>query len=141
MLLEFDPASPYEEVVKDFVEEQLTTGGPVFIFTSRGKPIYNSLLGIPNVRFFVMTGETAYPKPGQQPSEVLVPQDDSAVLLDLVERTLGSFVSSSWEKYKGMARNLRGEDPFLNEYFQWLAERISQRMAKNPRKPFHEIGA
>ena len=29
-------------------------------------------------------------------------------------------------------------DPFLGEYFQWLAERIDERMKKNPRKPFHE---
>lgn len=58
--------------------------------------------------------------------------------IDLVERTLGSFVSSSWEKYKTMALSLRREDPFLNEYFQWLAERIAERMAKEPRMPVHE---
>jgi hypothetical protein len=29
-------------------------------------------------------------------------------------------------------------DPFLGEYFQWLAEQIDERMKKNPRKPFHE---
>jgi hypothetical protein len=90
MLLEFDPSSAYEEVVKDFVSEQLSTGGPVFIFTSRGKPIHNLLLGAPNVRFFVMTGETTYPKPGGHPLEVLVPQHDSAILLDLVERSVAS---------------------------------------------------
>jgi hypothetical protein len=58
--------------------------------------------------------------------------------VDVVEKTLGSFVSTSWEKYKGLVLGLRQEDPFLNEYFQWLAERISDRMLKNPRKPFHE---
>jgi len=44
--------------------------------------------------------------------------------LDLVEKTLGSFVATSWDKYKVMAQNLRKTDPFLYEYFQWLAERI-----------------
>ena len=58
---------------------------------------------------------------------------------DLVDKTLGSFVSTSWEKYKGMALNMRPKDPFLSEYFQWLAERISERMSRKPRKPFHEI--
>ena len=58
--------------------------------------------------------------------------------LDLVEKTLGSFVATSWDKYKVMAQNLRKTDPFLNEYFQWLAERIDDRMSKHPRKPFHE---
>ncbi len=60
--------------------------------------------------------------------------------IDLVEKTLGSFVSSSWEKYKPMILGLRKGDPFLNEYFQWLAERIAERMSKNPRTPFHENG-
>ena len=63
---------------------------------------------------------------------------DRFIELDVVEKTLGSFVSSSWEKYKGLVLGLRREDPFLNEYFQWLAERISERMANHPRMPFHE---
>ena len=58
--------------------------------------------------------------------------------IDLVEKTLGSFVSTSWEKYKVMAQSLRNTDPFLNEYFQWLAERIAERMSQHPRQPFHE---
>jgi len=58
--------------------------------------------------------------------------------IDLVDKTIGSFVFTAWEKYKKMAFSQREVDPFLNEYFQWLAERISERMAKNPRKPFHE---
>jgi len=61
--------------------------------------------------------------------------------IDLVEKTLGSFVSTSWEKYCGMAQSLRKTDPFLNEYFQWLAERLDERMSKYPRRPFHEINA
>jgi hypothetical protein len=60
--------------------------------------------------------------------------------IDLVDKTLGSFVSTSWEKYKGIASNVRKTDPFLNEYFQWLAERITERMSNSPRKPFHEKG-
>ncbi len=29
-------------------------------------------------------------------------------------------------------------DPFLGEYFQWLAEHIMKRMEVHPRRPFHE---
>jgi hypothetical protein len=60
--------------------------------------------------------------------------------IDLVDETLGSFVTSSWEKYKTTFLDVREKapDPFLGEYFQWLAERIEQRMRENPRKPFHE---
>ncbi|HMG69243.1 MAG TPA: hypothetical protein VK588_16210 [Chitinophagaceae bacterium] len=62
--------------------------------------------------------------------------------IDLVDKTLGSFVTTAWEKYKKMFLDLRETqpDPFLGEYFQWLAERIDERMKKSPRKPFYEVG-
>jgi hypothetical protein len=60
--------------------------------------------------------------------------------IDLVDKTLGSFVSTSWEKYKALTLDGRDADPFLNEYFQWLAENINERMSHNPRTPFHERG-
>jgi hypothetical protein len=60
--------------------------------------------------------------------------------LALVEKTLGSFVTTAWEKYKPAFLDIRQKtpDPYLGEYFQWLAERINERMQKKPRKPFHE---
>lgn len=60
---------------------------------------------------------------------------------DLVDKTLGSFVTTSWEKYKKVFLDMREKlpDPFLAEYFQWLAELIDDRMRENPRKPFYEM--
>ena len=62
------------------------------------------------------------------------------VNLDLIDKTLGAFVVSSWEKYKPAITDMRVKfpDPYLNEYFQWLAEQISKRMEKETRPPFHE---
>lgn len=67
---------------------------------------------------------------------------EKIVDLDLVDKTLGSLVSTSWEKYKPLFTDLRVKqpDPFLGEYFQWLAERVEERLRKNPRKPFHKVG-
>jgi len=50
-------------------------------------------------------------------------------------------VTSSWEKFKPVIVDMREKlpDPFLNEYFQWLSERLQERMENNARKPFHEI--
>jgi len=61
--------------------------------------------------------------------------------IDLVDKTLGSFVTNSWQKYKVIFEELRlkQSDPFLGEYFQWLAEYIDDRMQKKSRKPFHEV--
>jgi hypothetical protein len=61
--------------------------------------------------------------------------------LDLVDKTLGSFVVTAWGKYKTMFLSMRASDPFLGEYFQWLAERIDERLKENPRKPFYKTQA
>jgi hypothetical protein len=60
--------------------------------------------------------------------------------IDLVDKSLGSFVVTSWDKYKVLFYDIREKtpDPYLGEYFQWLAEKIKKRMEMNPRKPFHE---
>ena len=58
--------------------------------------------------------------------------------IDLVDKTLGSFVSTSWDKYKTMVMNIRETDPYMSEYFQWLAENIEKRLQENPRKPFYK---
>jgi len=65
---------------------------------------------------------------------------EQLINIDLVDKTLGSFVTSSWEKYKKGFLDMREKqpDPFLGEYFQWLAEQIDERMKQNPRKPFFE---
>src|SRR5438067_11513831 len=62
---------------------------------------------------------------------------DGTIELDLVERTLGSFVSYAWDKYRAMFANMRvaNEDPYLAEYFEWLAKRIEDRMRDAPRAP------
>ena len=59
--------------------------------------------------------------------------------IDLVDKTIGSLVSIAWEKYKVMIQDSRKKrpDPFLCEYFQWLAERIDEKMRNAPRKPFY----
>lgn len=63
---------------------------------------------------------------------------DGLIDIDLVDKTLGSFVTSTWEKCKPVVLEMRENqpDPYLAEYFQWMAEQIDQRMKANPRQPF-----
>ncbi len=60
------------------------------------------------------------------------------ISIDLLDKTLGSFISSTWEKCRPLILDLREnhQDPFLSEYFQWMAEQIERRMKEKPRKPF-----
>jgi hypothetical protein len=64
---------------------------------------------------------------------------DGFIDLDLVEKTLGSFITMAWKKYKTMFLDMRETDPYIGEYFQWLAERIDERMQKTPREPFYKM--
>ena len=60
--------------------------------------------------------------------------------IGLVDKTIGSLVTTTWDKYKTLYIDLRmvQPDPFLGEYFQWLAEHLDKRMREHPRKPFYE---
>jgi hypothetical protein len=75
---------------------------------------------------------------GQQMESLGILVAEKIIDIDLVDKTLGSFVTQSWEKYKPMIMVLREDEPYSNEYFQWLAEAIDKRMREHPRKPFYQ---
>ena len=58
--------------------------------------------------------------------------------LDLVDKTIGSFVSTTWAKYKPVFEDMREKipDPYLGEYFQWLAEQVDKKIQLN-REPYY----
>ena len=60
------------------------------------------------------------------------------ISIDLIDKTLGSSVVTSWEKCKPLIFDMRetSVDPFMSEYFQWMAEQIERRMNEKPRQPF-----
>lgn len=61
--------------------------------------------------------------------------------IDLIDKTLGDFVAVTWKKYDARFSELRKNDRFLGEYFQWLAERMTEHSADFPREPFYMSGA
>jgi hypothetical protein len=63
---------------------------------------------------------------------------EKLINIDLVDKTLGSLVTTAWDKYKIIFLTMRDRDPFIGEYFQWLAESIDKRLKENPRRPFYE---
>jgi len=65
--------------------------------------------------------------------------EERFINLDLVDKTLGTLVTNAWEKYRPMFLEMRvtESDPYLGEYFQWLAGRIAERMRNQPREPIH----
>jgi hypothetical protein len=63
---------------------------------------------------------------------------DGLVDIDLVDKTLGTYVTTTWNKYKVFMVPARERDPYLSEYFQWLAERMEERQKATPRVPFYK---
>ncbi|MDG6911355.1 MAG: hypothetical protein JRN18_03305 [Nitrososphaerota archaeon] len=90
VLFEVDPASNYEQALVSFAKSKTGGGGLVFVFTSRGSPVHACLAGTPGVRFYIMTSDAAYPTLSKEEGELLVPQNDNAVLLDLIGKTVSS---------------------------------------------------
>ena len=89
-LLEVDSSLAYEQVVVDFAVELSSNNLPVYAFTSKGSPVYNALNRVPGVRFYILSGKVSYPRPDDQPYQILVPNNDHAVLLDLLDKTIAS---------------------------------------------------
>ena len=79
---------------------------------------------------------------GQQMESLGMLLAEGLINIDLVDKTLGSLVVTSWEKYQALFLDMREKqpDPFLGEYFQWMATQMDKRMKDNPRKPFFETG-
>ncbi len=77
---------------------------------------------------------------GQQMESLGILLADGLIDINLLDKTLGSFITSTWETYKPLILELRerNPDPYLSEYFQWMAEQIDKRMKENPRKPFYQ---
>ncbi|MDE1854227.1 MAG: hypothetical protein KGI38_10860 [Thaumarchaeota archaeon] len=90
VLLEVDPSTNYEAALTGYANEKISAGGLVYAFTSKGSPVYNSLAEIRGVRFYLMTSHVSYPKSSDKENELLVPQNDMAVLLDLLDKTTSS---------------------------------------------------
>ena len=65
---------------------------------------------------------------------------DGTIDLNLVERTLGSYVTGMWKRFEPGVLELRTSlpDPYMAEYFQYLAIRIERLMSETPRRPAYE---
>jgi hypothetical protein len=77
---------------------------------------------------------------GQQMESLGILLADKLIDTDLLDKTLGSFIITTWEKFKPIILELRerNPDPYLAEYFQWMAEQLDKRMKENPRQPFYQ---
>ena len=90
LLYEVDPEVPYEKTLRGILEELAWAGHAVFVFTPRSGPLHDALSGGTSLKFFLTTSGVSYMKVSEDTSEVLVPQGDTAIFLDVADKTLNS---------------------------------------------------
>lgn len=87
LLLEFDPASNYEEAVRDFALEASANTESVIIFTSKGSTLHTLLGKQENVTFLLLTNLAAS-KADVGAGEVLIPANNTSLILDALNKTV-----------------------------------------------------
>ena len=87
ILLEYDPASNYEDAVQKFAKEFQANVEPIAIFTSMGSPTFRQFRGQHNLRMFTFSTKTSTPSKVSE-ELVLLPERDTSLLLDAVDKLL-----------------------------------------------------
>lgn len=90
LLLEVDSSAGYEGALEGLAVTKTAAGGLVYVFTSRGSPVFGRLAEVHGVRFYVMTSGVSYPSASGKENELLIPRNDMAVMLDLIDKTVKS---------------------------------------------------
>lgn len=87
ILLEYDPVSGYEDVVKEFAGEFVSNVEPVAVFTNLGSPVYKQLQQRQNIRLFVFSSKISTPSRATE-GQVLLPDRDTSLLIDAVDKVV-----------------------------------------------------
>ena len=90
LLLELDPASNYEEAIQDFVLEASANAESVIMCTSKGGTLHTLLNQRENVRFLLLTNLTSASRNDKTAGEVLLPANNTSLLLDTLSKTVKS---------------------------------------------------
>jgi len=95
LFLEVDPASSYEELIKDFALEAAANIEPIAAFTTKGSAVHSILSQRENVRFFLLTQLVSTPQTNSIRDEILLPANNTSLLLDALDKTLKAYSYSN----------------------------------------------
>lgn len=85
-------------------------------------------------------GKVRFIQYGQQMESLGIMVAYKLINLEIVDKTLGAFVVTSWKKFEPLYSDMRKKIPdlYLGEYYQWLAERLEEYQRQHPREPFYK---
>jgi hypothetical protein len=87
MLLEYEPTSNYESIVREFVREFQTNVESIAIFANAGSPVCREFSEQRNVKLFTSSTKTSTPSRISN-EQILLPERDTSLLLDAVDKLL-----------------------------------------------------
>ena len=88
ILFDFDPSSNYEKIIRDFVTEALANAEQVTLFTHRGSAVYSVLDNKESLKVILLSQRISAPQVEAQMNEILLPANNTALLLDALDKTL-----------------------------------------------------
>ena len=90
ILLMVDPTASFEKSLASIARRKVAEGNLVYVFTSKGSPIHYGVPGGEGMRFYLLTNSVSYPTPSDQANEFFVPQAESSIILDLLDKTISA---------------------------------------------------
>jgi hypothetical protein len=95
ILLEYDPLSDYERILRSLATEAASNFERVILFTRKDSPFYSRVEKESDLKMFVLTSRVSYPKIESE-NMVLLPAYDSSLILDSLNRTIEAITGSSF---------------------------------------------
>ena len=94
-LFEIDPSGAYERSIESFADEVSNTGNTTYVCTHRSSPVYKVLSSKSDLKFFLSTDSVSYIRQTDRENEVLIPQNDYAILLEVISKAVASSSGNS----------------------------------------------
>ncbi|HZY48097.1 MAG TPA: MEDS domain-containing protein [Candidatus Bathyarchaeia archaeon] len=92
ILLEYDPLSSYERILRSLSTEAVSNFERVILFTRKDSPVYSMMEDESGLKMFVLTSRVSYPK--ESGNVVLLPVYDSSLTLDALSKTVETIAAT-----------------------------------------------
>jgi hypothetical protein len=93
ILLEYDPLSGYEKILRSLATEAASNFERVILFTRKDSPIHSAMVDELGLKIFVLTSRVSYPKVESE-NVVLIPAFDSSLILDSMNKTIEAYAAT-----------------------------------------------
>jgi hypothetical protein len=93
ILLEYDPLSGYEKILRALGSEAASNFERVILFTRKDSPIHSAMEDELGLKMFVLTSRVSYPKVESE-NVILIPAFDSSLILDSMNKTIEAYAAT-----------------------------------------------